>query len=206
MKPITVDIFHDTVCPWCRIGIHSMRLAAKELGAPVEFRFRSFFLDPIIPFEGVPFAPLMEEKIGGKEQMDLVHEQITKTGASIGVEFDFSKIALMPNSLMSHQVIRLAPDKYRMDVVDAIEHAYFVEGRDIGDREVLLDIAEKAGLDREYISEFVGTEVRLKEIDEDIRQAFEIGVSQIPFFVINGKYAVRGAQPPQAFLQALKTV
>jgi predicted DsbA family dithiol-disulfide isomerase len=206
MKPISVEIFHDTVCPWCRIGIQSIRMAAKELGTPIEYRLRSFFLDPTVPFEGVPFKPLMESKMGGPEQMQAALENVTKAGAFVNLQFDFSKVEHMPNTLMSHQIIRLAPERYRMDIVEAIDHAYFAEGRDIGNREVLLDIAEKSGLDREYISEFVGTEVRLKEIDEDVRKAFEVGVTQVPFFILNNKFVVRGAQPPAAMLQALKSV
>lgn len=206
MKAITIDIFHDTVCPWCRIGIQSMRMAVKELGQPVEFRMRSFFLDPTIPFEGVSFNPLMESKMGSPEQMQAALDNVTKAGESVDLKFDFSKVTKMPNTLMSHQVIRLAPERLRLEVVEAIDHAYFAEGLDIGDREVLLDIAAKVGVDREYISEFVGPDVRLKEIDEDVRQAFQIGVTQVPFYILNNKYAVRGAQPPSALLQALRSV
>lgn len=202
----TIDIFHDTICPWCRIGIQSMRMAVQELGEPVDFRVHAFFLDPTVPFEGVPFQQTMQAKMGGAGQMEAAFEQITQTGAALGLTFYFSKIAKLPNTLMSHQLIRLAPTHLRLDVLEAIDHAYFAEGKDIGDREVLLAIAENAGLDREYIADFVGPDVRLKEIDADIRQAFEIGVTQAPFFIVNNKYAIRGAQPPGVFAQALKSV
>jgi len=202
----TIEIFHDTICPWCRIGIQSLRLAIAETKKPVTFQFRSFFLDPTVDFAGEPFRSGMEAKLGGRENMLAAFENVTKVGASIGLEFNFDKIEKTPNTLMSHQVIRLTPDRLKLDVIEAIDRAYFAEGRDIGDRDVLLDIAESVGVDREFISDFVGTEVRLKEIDQDIQRTFELGVQQAPFFVLNNKYAIRGAQPPAAFVEALRQI
>jgi len=202
----TIEIFHDTVCPWCRIGIQSLRTAIAEANKPVTLQFRSFFLDPTTPFEGVPFKPLMEEKMGGRENMQAALQQVTQAGESLGLKFDFDKVKLMPNTLMSHQLIRLTPEHKKPNVVEAIDHAYFADGRDIGNRDVLLAIAEECGLDPEFVGEFIGPEVRLKEIDQDIQRTFEVGVQQVPFYVINNKYAIRGAQPPAAFLQALQSV
>ncbi|WP_442601252.1 DsbA family oxidoreductase [Paenibacillus sp. KN14-4R] len=199
-----VEVFHDTICPWCRIGIKNLNDAIEQLGEPVEIRLHAFFLDPLTPPEGTPFRPLMIEKMGSEENFLAALDHVTRAGEMSGLTFNFDKVTLTPNTLMSHQMITLAPPHMKVQVTEAIDAAYFADGKDIGNREVLLDIGEQAGLDREYISEFIGPDVRLKEIDLDIQKTFEIGITQAPFFVIDNKYAVSGAQPVEAFLQALR--
>ncbi|MCR8642454.1 DsbA family oxidoreductase [Paenibacillus sp. N1-5-1-14] len=199
-----VEVFHDTICPWCRIGIKNLNDAVDQLGEPVEIRLHAFFLDPLTPAEGVPFKPMLTEKMGGEENYNAAIEQVTRVGEMCGLEFNFDKVELSPHTLMSHQMITLAPPHMKVQVVEAIDRAYFAEGKDIGNKEVLLEIGKQAGLDPEYIADFIGPDVRLKEIDLDIQKTFELGISQAPFFVIDGKYAVSGAQPVEAFLQALR--
>jgi predicted DsbA family dithiol-disulfide isomerase len=119
---MVIDIFQDTVCPWCRIGKKNLMDAlAKWTGEDVEIRYRSFQLDPTTPLEGRPFKAIMESKFGNNpERLQAMLQQVTGAGAAVGVNFDFSGVELSPNTLKSHQLIVLAPEDKKKDVVDAI--------------------------------------------------------------------------------------
>jgi predicted DsbA family dithiol-disulfide isomerase len=205
---MVIDIFQDTVCPWCRIGKKNLMDAlAKWTGKDVEIRYRSFQLDPTTPLEGKPFKENMESKFGdNSERMQGMLQQVTGAGAAVGVNFDFSRVERSPNTLKSHQLIVLAPEDKKQDVVDAIYQAYFEDGRDIGNVEVLLEIAKEAGIAAEGLEERLRAKEGLEQVEDDLEFARQVGITGVPFFIINDKYVLTGAQPSSTILEALEQV
>jgi predicted DsbA family dithiol-disulfide isomerase len=205
---MVIDIFQDTVCPWCRIGKKNLMDAlAKWTGKDVEIRYRSFQLDPTTPLEGKPFKENMESKFGdNSERMQGMLQQVTGAGAAAGVNFDFSRVERSPNTLKSHQLIVLAPEDKKQAVVDAIYQAYFEDGRDIGNVEVLLEIAKEAGIAAEGLEERLRAKEGLEQVEDDLEFARQVGITGVPFFIINDKYVLTGAQPSSTILEALEQV
>lgn len=204
---ITIDIFHDTVCPWCRIGKAHLQQALEGWdGPPVDISYRTFYLNPDIPSEGYPFGPYMEAKGGGRMKLAQFFDAPREMGAKAGLTFNFEDIRRAPNTTLSHQLINLTPEVERPAMVDAVYAAYFENGRDIGDREVLLDIAVEQGLDRQATAANLDAGVGLDIVAADLDFARENGISGVPFFVINNKYAFSGAQPPAMMRRVLQQV
>lgn len=202
-----IDVFHDTVCPWCRIGKRHLRLALEGwAGEPVTIRYRSFFLNPDMPPEGSEFAPYMIAKGGGRMKLEDFFDGPRRAGAAAGLTFNFERIERAPNSLLSHRLIAVAPEGDRDAVLDAIYAAYFEFGRDIGDMSVLLDVAQSVGLDVTAVRGQLAGAAGLDDVLRDVAFAREVGISGVPFFIFNDKYAFSGAQPPATIARVMRQV
>ena len=139
---LTIDVVSDVVCPWCYLGEKRLEAALAEESRPVSIRWRPYQLDPTIPAGGLDRAEYMERKFGRDGRLKSVHDQLVRLGAEVGISFAFDRIERAPNTLDAHRLIRWAGTAGgQREVVDRLFHAYFVEGRDIGDRAVLLDVA-----------------------------------------------------------------
>ena len=140
-----VDVFHDTVCPWCRIGKKHLDDAIGQWdGKDVMVRWHPFFLQPTTPAEGIDFREHMT-RIKGDGNLAPLFARVNQAGATCGLAFDFDRVAKMPNTTLSHRLIAISPDEKQAEVLDAIHHAYFEDGQDIGDLATLVEIAAKAG-------------------------------------------------------------
>lgn len=202
-----VDVFHDTVCPWCRIGKRHLELALAEWeGGPVEVNYRTFFLNDDIPAEGYDFRPYMQAKGGGHIPLEQFFEAPRQMGAKVGLTFDFEAIERAPNSKLSHQLIYLTPEEARKAMVDAVYEAYFEEGRDIGDLAVLLEIAAAQGLDVAATRQALERGAAKAIVEADNRWAKQQGISGVPFFIFEDRYAFSGAQPPHMIKRVLDQV
>ena len=203
-----IEIFQDIVCPWCRIGKKNLTDAlANFRSEPVEIHYRAYQLDPSTPPEGSPFRDAMLQKVRADDaKLNGMLQQVTQAGQASGLHFDFSKVEKMPNTLKAHQLIAIAPEERKKDLVDDLFKAYFENGKDIGNVDVLLDFAEKLGMNREQTSSRLSAKEGLEQVEGDLDFARQAGVSGVPFFVINRKYALTGAQPSAAFLQALQQI
>jgi predicted DsbA family dithiol-disulfide isomerase len=202
-----IDLFHDTVCPWCRIGKHHLQLALDDwAGEPLTVRIRSFFLNPDIPPEGHDFKTYMLAKGRGQMSLEDFFSGPRRMGASVGLKFNFEAIEKAPNSLLSHRLIAVTPDTHKFPMVDAIYAAYFENGRDIGNRDVLADIATENGLDGMQIRATLTTNQGEAEVFDDVSFAGQAGISGVPFFIFNHKYAFSGAQPPEMIRRVLLQV
>ena len=147
---LTIDVVSDVVCPWCYLGEKRLEVALAEAPQPVALRWRPYQLDPTIPDGGLDRAEYMAKKFGKSGKLQTVHDNLTRLGAEVGLPFAFDKIKRAPNTLDAHRLIRWANSAGAQGkVVDRLFKAYFVEGRDIGDRDVLIDIAGECGLDAE---------------------------------------------------------
>ena len=154
---LTIDIVSDVVCPWCYVGEKRLEEALADEAGPVVVRWRPYQLDPTIPEGGLDRTEYMEKKFGNSGRLQSVHDNLTRLGAELGVPFAFDKIKRSPNTLDAHRLIRwAAPAGVQAEVVDRLFKAYFVEGRDIGDRKVLVEIASECGLDADEVEEAAG--------------------------------------------------
>jgi len=202
-----IDVFSDTVCPWCRIGKRHLELALSEwTGEPVSVRYRSFFLDPTLPAGGRDFREHMLAKGGGRMGLEDFFATPRQRGADVGLTFNFEDIEKAPNTTLSHRLAYVTPEDRRGEVLDAIYAAYFEHGRDIGDIDVLVNIAEEAGLDGAAIRAALVGDAGMADVLADIDFARQAGISGVPFFVFNDKYAFSGAQPPASILRVMQQV
>lgn len=201
-----IDVFQDTVCPWCRIGKkHLADALAQWEGEPVEVRFHPFLLQPAMPAEGADFRQHMAA-IKGDANLDPMFGRVCAAGEACEVNFDFGKVQRAPNTLLSHCLIAVAPPERQSEIVDAIFRAYFEEGRDIGDLETLLDIAEEQhlGVERAELAEALSDEQLQQQIAAEAAWISRQGITGVPFFVIDETYGLSGAQPAETLLAAIR--
>jgi predicted DsbA family dithiol-disulfide isomerase len=201
---LTIDIVSDVVCPWCYLGEKRLEAVLADEPRPVAVRWRPYQLDPTIPEGGLDRAEYMAKKFGKSGRLQAVHDNLVRLGAEVGLPFAFDKIKRAPNTLDAHRVIRWASSAgVQGKVVDRLFKAYFVEGRDIGDRGVLIDIAGECGLDPKLVEELLAEGADVDVVREEIAQAQAIGVSGVPFFIFAGRLGVPGAQEPSVLRRAM---
>ncbi|SHH80264.1 DsbA family oxidoreductase [Flavobacterium johnsoniae] len=203
-----IEIWSDIMCPFCYIGKRQLETALEQFpDNDFEIEWKSFQLDPTItPEPGKDVYTYLAERKGMTvEQSKEMHKGVAERAKSVGLEYNFDK-AVISNSLEAHRIIQLAKTKNLGDEIEEIFFkAYFTEGRDLNDGPTLIELAEKAGLDKNDVLEVLKSDnLYLKEIEHDIEEAQQIGVQGVPFFVFDRKYAVSGAQPVEAFVQTIK--
>lgn len=200
---VRVEVWHDTVCPWCRIGLHNLETVLASWDGPrIEVVHKAYLLEPNMPPEGVDMHAHMARKMGGEERVAAAHARVTEAGARHGVRFDFGKMTRSPATAPSHALVDWAPPEKRGAVIAGIHRAHFEEGRYIGDAEVLASVAADAGLDPAAARAAVTDPARLARVREEAASGAQAGVRGVPHFVIGGQ-VLRGAQPPEAIRQAL---
>lgn len=206
-QPLQIDVISDVVCPWCFVGKRRLEQAIADSAVPVRLTWRPFQLDPTIPPEGKSRREYLENKFGTAERIKALHDNLAAMGAAEGIDFAFDRIEVSPNTLAAHRLIRWAGEEGRQDeIVEALFTAYFLEGRDIGDRAVLAEIAATAGMDHERVAERLASDEDRAEVQGAILQAQQIGVTGVPTFILNGRYALVGAQPAAEIAQAFEAV
>ena len=199
-----IDVFHDTVCPWCRIGKQHLKLALQQwTGEPVTVRYHTFFLNADLPPEGKEFRSHLLAKGGGRMTLQQFFDIPRERGAQVGLTFNFEAIERAPNTLLSHRLIAMTPEAQRETMIDALYAAYFEHGRDIGDLETLAAIAGEVGLNAADIRQRLLTDEAQPEVLAEVRLAQELGVTGVPFFVVDNRIAFSGAQPPEFMLKVL---
>lgn len=206
-----IEVWSDYVCPFCYIGKRRLEVALSQFPHKdqVEIEFKSFELDPNAPLnKGKSIHEAIAEKYGMTiEQAKQTNQGIGQQAASIGLSFNFDKMK-PTNTFDAHRLVKYAKTQGReAEISEKLFQAYFTEGKHIGDHKTLADIAESAGLDRNQVLHILQDptafvhEVRL---DEAIAQRYQI--TGVPFFLINQKYTISGAQPLETFIKALKKV
>jgi len=203
-EPLTIDVISDVVCPWCYVGEKRLEAALAEEPQPVTLRWRPYQLDPTIPAGGLDRAEYMERKFGKSGRLQSVHDNLTRLGAELGIPFAFDRIKRSPNTLDAHRLIRWASSAGMQGaIVDRLFKAYFVEGRDIGDRGVLVEIAGEFGLDAKLVEKLLKEGADADLVRQEIEQAQGMGVSGVPFFIFGGRLGVPGAQEPSVLRRAM---
>lgn len=206
----TIDVVSDVVCPWCFIGKRKLEaaLALPEAAAlgPVTVRWHPFQLNPDLPPEGIDRQQYLSDKFGGASRAAEIYERVRAAGHAAGLTLNIDGIQRQPNTLAAHALLAFAQRDGQdgSAVKEAILKAYFIDNRFIGDIEVLVDIAQQAGLDAQAARDFVTDPDALRDVAAADAQARAQGISGVPFFIFNGAVAVSGAQDPQHLIQAMQ--
>jgi len=196
-----IDIFSDPICPWCFIGKRRLQRALE--GRPKlrpTIRWRPFQLNPAMPREGMARQAYLASKFGSIAEAERLYANIGHVGMLEGVDFRFDSIAVTPNTVDAHRLIRYA-EAYGLDgaLVDAIFAAYFLEGRDIGDPAVLARIAGEVGLEHGPALAFLMSGDGADAVRGEDMRARQLGIEGVPSFIVDKRFAISGAQEPEAF-------
>jgi predicted DsbA family dithiol-disulfide isomerase len=197
-----IDIVSDVICPWCFIGKRRLEKAlARRPDVTPALAWRPFQLNPDMPPGGMARQDYLAAKFGGAQHAGRIYDTIAEAGASVGIAFAFERIRRTPNTRNAHRLIRHAERHGRADaLVDGLFRGYFIEGRDLGDRDTLAGIAGEAGLDAGDAAEFLGGDEDLAEMLAEDRGARRLGINAVPCFIVEHQYAISGAQEPEFFL------
>jgi predicted DsbA family dithiol-disulfide isomerase len=202
-----VDVISDVICPWCLIGKRRLESAVAALGRHHEVRVRwlPFQLNSTMPKEGINRQEYRTRKFGSWERSLELDARVVEVGKAEGIDFAFDKIEWTPNTLDAHRLIWLAGKEGVQDaVVEAQFRAYFTEGRGISNRPTLLDVVADAGLDRARSEGVLNSGDGLEAMNEAEELARRFRVEGVPFFIVNNKITLSGAQQPDAFLDAFE--
>lgn len=203
---LTLQVFSDVICPWCLIGKRRLERALDELDLrrTAEITWLPFELNPDMPEGGMARAEYRARKFG-RERSETLDREMTERGRDDGIAFAFDRIVRTPSTRKAHRLIGHATRLGRGDPVkEALLRAYFEEARDVGLDDVLLDIAARQGLDPAGASAAIGDPALDREVVALARRAAEIGVSGVPFFIVDGRSAVSGAQPTDRWIALLR--
>ena len=205
-----VEIWSDIMCPFCYIGKRNFEAALKQFEGKneIEIEWKSFQLDPTIPktFENKISAVeyLAQKKGMSIEKTKELHDNVVETAKKVGLHYDFDK-AVVANSFDAHKLIQLAKSKGLGDQAEeSLFKAYFTDGKDMSDQSVLVSLGIAIGMTENEIIAALESEEFSQKVNSDLKEASEIGVTGVPFFVFDRKYAVSGAQPKESFLNALQ--
>ena len=202
----TIDVISDVICPWCFLGKRRLDVALAAMDKDVFIRWRPYLLDPTIPPQGLDRQQYMLDKFGA-ERLQTIHDPLIEAGQEIGVPSNFDLITRTPNTLDAHRLIRWAHTVERQtELVERLFMAYWSEGKDVGNRDVLAQCAGEAGINAEQIRELLDTEQDVAETHAEIEHATNIGVTGVPTFILAQSYALVGAQSPEVLADAILRV
>ncbi len=205
-KALTIDVISDVVCPWCYLG--KRRLArALDLMPELDIvvRWRPFRLDPTIPPAGIDRTEYITAKFGSAEAIEESHRHLTERGKEEGIAFNFERITRSPNTVDAHRLIHWsAAEGSQSDMAERLFAAYFSEGLDIGDQAVLADLATDVGFDAATIAGRLAGDEDRELIVAEIENAYRIGVTGVPCFIVDQRLAVTGAHPAEVLVQAIE--
>lgn len=207
---LTIDVVSDVVCPWCYIGKRRLEAALADRGGALPVvRWHPFQLNPDIPPGGVDRRAYLEKKFGGPERAREIYARVEAAGREVDIPFEFERIERQPNTLDAHRLIAWAQstDPASGDrLVEALFRAYFTEGVDIGSVDALVLLATEAGLDGDAARAHLVSPAGRAEIAAADERVKSMGVGGVPFFIVNRRLAVSGAQPPEVLREALEQV
>ncbi|MBZ0325420.1 MAG: DsbA family oxidoreductase [Alphaproteobacteria bacterium] len=198
-----IDIVSDVVCPWCFIGKRRLERALAMRPQPaVEIGWRPFALNPDVPPEGIDRRAYVAAKFGGADKAAQLYAQVAEVGVGENIFFAFDRIERTPNTLQAHRLIGHAGARGVQDaVVEGLFAAYFLDGADIGRTDTLVAVAEDAGMDGAETRQWLEGGAEADKVAQEIGAARQMGIGGVPCFIFERKYALTGAQPPEAFIQ-----
>ena len=207
-QKLQIDVISDVMCPWCYIGKTNLDNAiAKMDDVDVEVRWRPYQLDDTLPKEGKDRSDYLNEKFGGEARAREVYGRIKEAGQLLGIDFDFDAMKVSPNTMDAHRVIYWAGGQSaetQNKLVERLFEIFFLEGGHIGKDEILIKAAEHAGMDGEIVDQLLKTEDDKDRVSMEIDHARKMGVTGVPCFIVDEKFAVMGAQPPENLVQAME--
>jgi predicted DsbA family dithiol-disulfide isomerase len=204
-QTITLDILSDPICPWCYIGKTHLDAALAAIpDHPFVIQWHPFQLNPEMPAEGMDRRTYLETKFGGKEGAVRAYAPVVQNAEAAGLTINFEDMQRTPNTMDAHRLIHWAGIEGRQTAaVDALFKAYFVEARDIGDPDILADIADGLGMDAAVVRRLLQSDADREDIARRDAHSREMGVTSVPTFIVAGKHAVPGAQPPELWQKVI---
>ena len=211
IKPLTLDIVSDVVCPWCYIGKHRIESAlALVTDVPVEVRWRPFFLNPWVPREGISRDEYLTTKFGSVEAYGKIASRVVEAASEEGLVYRPDQVKRQPNTLDCHRLIHWAARDPSGDKAAAVKQRlmelYFRDGGDLTDSEVLVRAAADCGMDAATVRQRLATDEDVDVVSSQAQEAADKGIGGVPTYVFAGKYAVSGAQPPEQLARAIRQV
>ena len=201
-----IDVVSDVICPWCFLGKRRLDAALAQLDLDVFIRWRPYMLDSTIPPGGLDRQDYMLAKFG-EERLKTIHDPLIEAGRELGVPYDFDAITRTPNTLDAHRLIRWSHTVgLQHEMAERLFMAYWSEGQDVGDRDVLAACAGEVGINAAQIRELLDSEQDVEETKTEILHATNIGVTGVPTFILAQSYALVGAQSPEVLVDAISRV
>lgn len=209
-EPLKIDIWSDIACPWCYLGKHRLAagleaFAATDAAVPVEIEYHSFELAPDTPvdFEGSEIDFLAHHKGMPAAQVEQMLAQMTATAAAEGLTMDFARLR-HTKTLRAHELLHAAKAAGRQaEMLERLFEAYFAQGEHVADVDTLVRLATEVGLDADEVRAALADGRHADAVAADIEQARTFGITGVPFYVVDGRYGISGAQPGEAFAQIL---
>lgn len=200
-----IDVVSDTVCPWCFVGKRRLEEALKQRpDIAFDVRWRPYQLDPLVPKEGVDRKEYMRAKFGDGDRPKGMGDALRAIGTEVGIPFAFDKQEKRPNTVDSHRLVRWASSVGLQDaLVEALFEAFFIDGRDVGDRQVLTEIAAKCGMDAELVEDLLASDADVELVERECQLAGEMGIQGVPAYVIDNRFLLVGAQDAAVLLRVI---
>jgi predicted DsbA family dithiol-disulfide isomerase len=207
-RPVRIDVVSDVVCPWCFIGKRRLEKAlALASDVPVEVHWRPYFLNEWIPPEGMSREQYLTTKFGSPDRYSGIAQRVRAAAADEGLVYAVDKINRQPNTRDAHRLIRWAGGIGKAaEMKQRLMDLYFTEGADLSHRAVLVQAAADVGLDPEDVRAALDSDRDVAEIEREVEAAKEAGIQGVPCFILDGKYAISGAQAPEDLAQAIEQV
>ena len=211
-KVIRIDVVSDVVCPWCYIGkrrlenaIEGTQVSGNVQVKDIEIIYRSYQLDPSVPKEGMDFQIYMENRFGANFVSKF--HQVEQVAQTEGLNFDFSSLPKAINTFTLHRILTIAlQDGIQAEIKEAFMKAYFVDKQDLTQEKTLIELLEKYGWSAEKTLSIINSDIATDEVKEEMNYYRQLGVTGVPYFIFNQKYAVSGAQPAEVFMEILEKV
>ena len=205
---VKLDIISDPICPWCYIGKANLDKALEQFpDHPFTIEWHPFQLNPDMPAEGMDRRAYLEGKFGGKDGAVKAYAPVVTSAERAGALINFDAIKKTPNTIDSHRLIHWAGIEHRQSfVVDLLFKAYFVEGRDISDHEVLADIADTVEMDAAMVTKLLASTSDIDDIRARDNHSREMGVNSVPTFIVAQQHAVPGAQSPEMWVGVITDI
>jgi predicted DsbA family dithiol-disulfide isomerase len=204
---VHVDIWSDVACPWCYVGTQRFGRAVEESGAAVDVVYRSFELDPRVPVGDSPLlVDYLERKFGDRSRVQAAHARLTSAGVELGIDFRWSGMR-RSNTFDAHRLLAWARHDHGADRQRALKqrllHAYFTDGLDVADREVLATLAGDVGLDPAGAASVLASDAEADFVRAEREEAYGHGITAVPTFVIEGEWMLQGAHETDKWVKAL---
>ncbi len=206
-QQIKIDVVSDIVCPWCYIGKRRLEQALETTGEayPVTIAFHPFQLDPGVPAQGAPFVAYMNRRFGGDALRKF--EQVEKAGRSAGLDFRFAEIPKAINTFDLHRLLHLARENGNQYAVkEALMQAYFLDRKDLSEPDTIAEVMAPLGWTHDQTREVLASDRAAAEVRAAMQGYQQMGVRGVPFFILQDKYGLSGAQPPEVFVSAIRQV
>lgn len=202
---IKLDIMSDPICPWCYIGkAHLDRALEAHPDHPFVIEWHPFQLNPDMPAEGMDRRAYLEGKFGGKDGAVRAYAPVVEHAEKAGLKIDFEGMKRTPNTLDAHRLIHWAGIEGKQTAaVSSLFKAYFVDTRDIGDHDVLADIADSIEMDASVVRRLLASDADREDISARDAHSRQMGIQSVPTFIVANQHAVPGAQPPELWAKVI---